>query len=137
MSLDNCKLITLPKIVDRRGNLTVVESQRHAHFTIKRVYYLYDVPAGAERGGHAHKDLEQLIIALSGSFDVHLDDGYKTTRYTLNRPNNALYVCRMIWRSIDNFSAGSVCLVLASTYYEESDYYRDYDEFVRSIREIQ
>ena len=134
MSLGECKLVELPKVVDPRGNLTFIEGERHIHFVIKRVYYLYDVPGGAERGGHGHKELEQLIVALSGSFDVNLDDGHQTALYHLNRPNIGLYVSRMIWREIDNFSSGSVCLVFASTYYEESDYYRDYNDFVRAAR---
>src|SRR5208282_2219700 len=126
----DCKLIDLPRISDPRGNLTFVEGGRHVPFDIKRVYYLYDVPGGAERGGHAHKDLHQLIIAMSGSFDVVLDDGAEKKRFHLNRSYYGLYVCPMIWRDIDNFSSGSVCLALASSLYEEGDYYRDYEQFV-------
>ncbi len=129
MSVEDCKLITLPKIEDHRGNLTFVEGNQHIPFAIKRTYYLYDVPAGAERGGHAHRDLQQLIIAVAGSFDVLLDDGRQQRRITLNRPYIGLYVSTMIWRELDNFASGSVCLVLASTPYEESDYFRDYAEF--------
>lgn len=133
MSLSSCKLINLPKISDPRGNLTFVEGSNHIPFDIRRVYYLYDVPGGAERGGHAHKELHQLIIAMSGSFDVVLDDGNEKKRIHLNRSYNGLYVCPMIWRELDNFSSGSVCMVLASNIYEESDYYRDYDEYVSAL----
>lgn len=134
MSLATCRLIDLPKISDPRGNLTSIEGGRHIPFEVQRVYYLYDVPAGAQRGGHAHKDLHQLIIALSGSFDVLLDDGHKQQRNHLNRPYQGLYVCPMIWRELDNFSSGSVCMVLASNLYDEADYYRDYDEFLTYAR---
>jgi dTDP-4-dehydrorhamnose 3,5-epimerase-like enzyme len=133
MSIEDCKLIELPKISDPRGNLTFVEGNKHVPFDIKRVYYLYDVPGGAERGGHAHKELHQLIIAMSGSFDILLDDGSETKRIHLNRSYYGLYVCPMIWREIDNFSSGSVCMVLASSLYEEADYYRDYDTFLSSL----
>lgn len=128
--LDKCRLLELPKIADPRGNLTFVEAGRHVPFSIQRVYYLYDVPGGAERGGHAHKGLHQLIIAMSGSFDIHLDDGCHKKSIHLNRSYNGLYVCPMIWREIDNFSSGAVCMVLASNFYDEADYYRDYDQFV-------
>lgn len=133
MPLNDCKLINLPKISDPRGNLTFVEGSNHIPFDIRRVYYLYDVPGGAERGGHAHKELHQLIIAMSGSFDVVLDDGNEKKRIHLNRSYNGLYVCPMIWRELDNFSSGSVCMVLASNNYEESDYYRDYDEYISAL----
>jgi hypothetical protein len=128
-----CKIIELPKISDPRGNLTFIENGTHMPFDIKRVYYLYDVPGGAERGGHAHKDLHQLIIAMSGSFDVVLDDGREKKRFHLNRSYNGLYVCPMIWRELDNFSSGSVSLVLASNMFDESDYYRDYTEYMRVV----
>lgn len=130
--LADCKMISLPKIADSRGNLTFIESRRHVTFEIQRVYYLYDVPGGAERGGHAHRGLHQLIIAMSGSFDVVLDDGKEKKRFHLNRSYSGLYVCPMIWRELDNFSSGSVCMVLASNFYDESDYYRDYNEFIRA-----
>ena len=128
--LEKCRNIDLPKISEPRGNLTFVEGGSHIPFDIRRVYFLYDVPGGAERGGHAHKGLHQLIIAMSGSFDVLLDDGFNKQRFHLNRSYFGLYVCPMIWRELDNFSSGSVCLVLASNIYEESDYYRNYDEYI-------
>ena len=128
--IDKCNIIELPKINEPRGNLTFVESNRHIPFAIQRVYYLYDVPGGAERGGHAHKALHQLIIAMSGSFDIHLDDGYSKKTVHMNRSYNGLYVCPMIWREIDNFSSGAVCMVLASDFYDELDYYREYNEFI-------
>ncbi len=131
MSVDLCQMVDLPKIHDPRGNLTFIESGAHVPFAIERVYYLYDVPGGSERGGHAHKQLQQFIVAMSGSFDVVLDDGKDKKRVHLNRSYNGLYVCPMIWRELDNFSSGAVCMVLASTKYEESDYFRDYSEFMR------
>jgi hypothetical protein len=133
MGLNDCGLVELPKISDVRGNLTFIEGGRHVPFDIKRVYYLYDVPGGAERGGHGHKALHQLIVAMSGSFDVVLDDGKEKRRIHLNRSYQGLYICPMIWRELDNFSSGSVCMVLASTLYDESDYYRDYDQFLEAI----
>jgi dTDP-4-dehydrorhamnose 3,5-epimerase-like enzyme len=134
MSVNNCRLVDLPKISDPRGNLTFIEGGRHIPFDVKRVYYLYDVPGGAERGGHAHKDLQQLIIAMSGSFDVVLDDGQQKKRFHLNRSYYGLYVPRLIWRELDNFSSGSVCLVLASNLYDEDDYYRDYNDYVAALK---
>jgi hypothetical protein len=133
MSLDQCRLIDLPKIADVRGNLTFVEGSRHIPFEIRRVYYLYDVPGGAERGGHAHRNLHQLIVAMSGSFDIALDDGHNKRRIHLNRSYYGLYVCPMIWREMDNFSSGAVCLVLASNLYDQSDYYRDYELFLNDV----
>jgi dTDP-4-dehydrorhamnose 3,5-epimerase-like enzyme len=134
MNLDLCKIIDLPKISDPRGNLTFIEGGgRHVPFDIQRVYYLYDVPGGSERGGHAHKALSQLIIAMSGSFDVVLDDGRGKRRFHLNRSYYGLYVCPMIWRELDNFSSGSVCMVLASNLYDEDDYYRDYGDYQRAL----
>ena len=133
-NLDACRIIDLPKIADSRGNLTFVEGGRHIPFEINRTYYLYDVPGGAERGGHAHKELHQLIIAISGAFDIVLDDGREKKRYHLNRSYFGLYVCPMIWREMDNFSSGAVCLVLASNYYDEADYYRNYDDFIIATR---
>lgn len=136
MSINQCQIIELPKISDPRGNLTFFESARHFPFEIKRVYYLYDVPGGSERGGHAHKALHQLIIAISGSFDIHLDDGREKKTISLNRPYQGLYVCPMIWREIDNFSSGAVCLVMASDFYTETDYYRNYGDFTANIERI-
>lgn len=132
MTIDICKVIELPKITDPRGSLTFVEGGSQIPFDIQRVYYLYDVPGGAERGGHAHKGLSQLIIAMSGSFDVVLDDGQNKKRIHLNRSYQGLYVCPMIWRELDNFSSGSVCMVLASNKYDEEDYYRNYADFMRN-----
>lgn len=132
--LSDCKIIDLPKIADPRGNLTFVEGGRHVPFDIRRVYYLYDVPGGAARGGHAHKALHQLIVAMSGSFDVLLDDGREKRRFHLNRSYFGLYICPMIWRELDNFSSGAVCMVLASNLYEASDYYRDYDLFLSTLK---
>lgn len=129
MRLDECKIIELPKITDRRGNLTFIEGENHVPFNIKRVYYLYDVPGGETRGGHAHKELKQFIIAASGSFDVILDDGSNRKRFHLNRSYYGLYVPKMIWRELDNFSSGSVCVVIASEHFDEQDYLRDYNEF--------
>ena len=134
MSLRKIKLITLPKIDDARGNLTFIESERHIPFSIKRVYYLYDVPGGAKRAGHAHKTLHQFLIAMSGSFDVLVDDGYKKKTIQLNRSYYGLYIPPMIWREIDNFSSGSVCMALASDYFYEKDYFRKYSQFVKGIR---
>lgn len=134
MSLSNCKIVDLPKIADPRGNLTFIEAARNVPFEIKRVYYLYDVPGGATRAGHGHKTLQQLIIAMSGSFDVTLDDGTARQRYHLNRSYNGLYVSSMMWREIDNFSSGSVCMVLASDFFDESDYFRYYDDFLEAVK---
>ncbi len=134
MSIQDCKIIDLPRINDPRGNLTFVEGDVHIPFAIKRVYYLYDVPGGAERGGHAHKDLQQLIIAMAGSFDIHLDDGHSKKTFHMNRSYFGLYVPTMIWREIDNFSSGAVCMVLASERYSESDYYRDHQEFLQAAQ---
>jgi dTDP-4-dehydrorhamnose 3,5-epimerase-like enzyme len=131
-----CRTISLPKITDNRGNLTFVEQNRHVPFDIKRIYYLYDVPGGESRGGHAHKHLQQFIIAASGSFDVIVDDGVKKQRFHLNRSYYGLYIPRMVWRELDNFSSGSVCLVLASEFYDEDDYIRDYNQFIKLIQEM-
>jgi hypothetical protein len=132
--ISQCKIIQLPKTTDPRGNLTFIEGGRQIPFEIRRVYYLYDVPGGSTRGGHAHRDLHQLIIAMSGSFDVVLDDGDEQQRFHMNRSYYGLYVCPMLWRELDNFSSGSVCMVLASNFYDEADYYRDYEQFVTSAR---
>lgn len=132
--IDLCRIVDLPKIHEVRGNLTFLEGGNHVPFDIQRVYYLYDVPGGAERGAHAHKALRQFIISVSGSFDVGLDDGIKRKIFHLNRPYQALYVCPMIWRDLENFSSGSVCLVLASTPYMADDYFRDYDAYIAARR---
>ena len=128
------KLIDLRKISDPRGNLTPVESFVDVPFQIQRVYYLYDVPGGASRGGHAHKQLHQLIVAVSGSFDVTLSDGFEKATYHLNRSYTGLLVAPMTWREIDNFSSASVCMVLASENFNEDDYFRDIDEFENYVR---
>lgn len=135
MALSDCRIIELPKIQDQRGNLTFIESERHIPFDIKRVYYLYDVPGGASRAAHGHKNLHQLMVAMSGSFDVTLDDGFGKKLFHLNRSYYGLYIPPMIWRDLDNFSSGAVCMVLASDYYDERDYFRDYETFLKSARE--
>ena len=134
MNLDDCRIIELPKISDTRGNLSFIEGGEHIPFDIKRVYYLYDVPGGSDRGSHAHKNLHQFIVAMSGSFDVVLDDGKEKRRYHLNRSYQGLYVCPMMWRYLDNFSSGAVCMVLASLHYDEDDYIRDYTEFLALVK---
>ena len=134
MNLNICKLVDLPKITDPEGNLTPIEGGRHVPFDIMRVFYLYDVPGGATRAGHALKTCQQFIIAMSGSFDVVLDDGTDTKRYHLNRSYTGLYVPALIWRELENFSSGSVCTVLASEVYDEKGYYRDYEEFRSAVR---
>ena len=134
MALSDCRIVELPKISDPRGNLTFVENGNHIPFDIRRVYYLYDVPGGSERGGHAHIALSQLIIAMSGSFDVVLDDGHQKKRFHLNRSYNGLYVPTMLWPELDNFSSGAVCMVLASNTYDEEDYYRDYNDYLAALK---
>ncbi|MBY0438960.1 MAG: FdtA/QdtA family cupin domain-containing protein [Burkholderiales bacterium] len=136
MGIEQCRFIELPIVHDPRGNLTFVEGSRHIPFDIKRVYYLYDVPGGATRAGHGHRKLEQLVIAMSGSFDVVLEDGHRQRRYHMNRSFYGLYVSPMMWRVIDNFSSGSVCMVLASEVYDEADYYRDHEEFLADARRL-
>ncbi len=134
MSVKDCRIIDLPKIAEPRGNLTFAEGSRHVPFDIRRVYYLYDVPGGASRGGHAHRRLQQFIIAASGSFDVVVDDGVERQSFFLNRSYYGLYIPTMVWRELQNFSSGSVCLVLASEFYDESDYFRDYEEYAEVVR---
>lgn len=124
-------IITLPKIFDPRGSLTFAEGDVHVPFEIARVYWIYDVPAGEVRGSHSHHKAQELIIATSGSFNVHLSDGKETQTFTLNRPYEGLYVPPGYWRTLDNYSSGSVCMVLTSIPYSEEDYVRDYDEFLR------
>lgn len=128
-TINNCKLIQIPKISDYRGNLSFIEGNNHVPFDIARIYYLYDVSDGSKRGGHAHKKLQQLIIAMSGSFDVILNDGVNEKVVHLNRSYNGLLMPTMIWRHLDNFSSGSVCLVIASEKYEEDDYIRDFNKY--------
>jgi dTDP-4-dehydrorhamnose 3,5-epimerase-like enzyme len=130
-SIDLCKVIDLPKITDPRGNLTFIEQNNHIPFEIKRMFYLYDVPTGESRGAHAHKTLEQFLICLSGSFDVELDDGKDKKKIHLNRPWQGLYLPPMIWAAETNFDPGSVCAVLVSDFYDESDYLRNYEEFLK------
>lgn len=133
MPLEDCRVIDLPKIEDARGNLTFIENSNHIPFDISRVYYLYDVPGGSDRGAHAHKNLHQFMIAMAGSFDVLLDDGRNTRKFTLNRSYFGIYICPMMWRYIDNFSSGAVCMVLASAPYDETDYIRDYTAFRQAV----
>ncbi len=134
MPLSEVTLVELPRIPDPRGNLTFVEGERHVPFAIRRFFYLYDVPGGEERAGHALKTCQQFIIAMSGSFDVFVDDGVENRRFHLNRSYHGLYLPALIWRELDNFSSGSVCAVLASEAYDEAGYYRDYSSFVRATR---
>lgn len=130
LTIYNCCVLELNKIHNRSGNITVIENLKHIPFEVKRVYYLYDVPGGGERGGHAHKELRQLIIAASGCFDIVLDDGKNKKIVELNRPYFGLYVVPGIWREIINFSSGAICLVLASEVYQKDDYIRDYQDFL-------
>lgn len=133
-TINDCHTITLPKVTDPRGNLTFIEQARHVPFDIKRVFFLYDVPTEESRGAHAHRQLHQFIICLSGSFDVALDDGEFQSTIHLNRPWKGLHIPPMIWAAEVNFDPGSVCLVLASDFYDESDYIRNYDEYLQSIQ---
>lgn len=135
MSVEHCKIIDLPRISDVRGNLTFIEGSRHVPFEIRRVYYLYDVPGGEARGSHAHRSLEQLFIAVSGSFSITADDGRTQRKFTLNRSYLGLYMPRMIWRELNDFSSGAVCLVLASEPYDETDYFRRYEDFLAAASE--
>lgn len=135
MALSDSRIIDFPVVADPRGNLTFIEGTRTIPFEIKRVYYLYDVPGGAHRGGHGHRNLEQVLVAMSGSFDIVLDDGNRQRRYHLNRSFYGIYIPPMSWREMDNFSSGSVCMVLASDYYDEGDYFRDYNQFIAAVRE--
>ena len=134
MSLSECRIIELPRIEDPRGNLTFVESNRQIPFAPKRIFYLYDVPGGTTRAGHALHKCHQFLIATSGSFDVLVDDGSQAKRYQLRRSYYGLFVPALIWREIDNFSSNSICLVLASEFYDESDYYRNYEDFVNAVK---
>ncbi|QYJ67489.1 sugar 3,4-ketoisomerase [Flavobacterium litorale] len=130
-TVQNISLIQLPRIEDPRGNLSVIEGNT-LPYDIKRVYYLYDVPSGAERGGHAHKNLQQFLIAISGSFDVVFHDGITEKKIMLNRPNQGLLIPQGLWRELKNFSSGAVCLVIASDVFKEEDYIRDFDAFLES-----
>lgn len=130
-TLNNCKLISIPKIEDPRGNLSVIE-KNVIPFEIKRVYYLYDIPSGAERGGHSHIEQQEFLVALSGSFDVILNDGQNMNKITLNKPFEGLLIPNGIWRELKNFSSGAVCLVLASDVFSEDDYIRELDFFLNS-----
>ncbi len=131
MKVADAKIIEIPKIEDRRGNLSVIEELKSVPFQIARVYWLYDVPGGESRGGHAHRKLKQLLIAVSGSFTVTLDDGHEKRKFLLNHPYQGLMIDTGIWRTLDDFSSGAVCLVIASELYDEDDYIYDYDEFLR------
>jgi dTDP-4-dehydrorhamnose 3,5-epimerase-like enzyme len=130
-TIHDCNVIQLPRIYDRRGSLTAIYSEIHVPFDIVRTYYLYDVPGGEDRGGHAHKELQQLIVAVMGAFEVLLDDGQEKKKVRLDRAYNGLYVPKQIWREITNFSSGANCLVLASLFYDENEYIRSYDEFIK------
>lgn len=134
VSRGQVRIVDLPQIHDPRGDLTFVEGGNHVPFDIARVYYLYNVPVDAERGGHAHKQLEQVVFALSGSFRIKIDDGRAKSEYWLRDPSKGLYVSRLVWREMDAFSQGAVCMVLASQRYDEADYYRRYDDFVDAVR---
>lgn len=134
-NLEQCEILELPKIADPRGNLTFVEGGNHIPFDIKRVFYLYDVPGGEMRAGHSNIHSEQFIIAMSGSFDVVVDDGIEKKTFSLNRAHYGLYLPTNVWREIDNFSSGAVCLVLTSTTYTPDDYIREYDAFLTSVKE--
>ena len=134
MSLSDCHIVELPVIHDERGNLTFAEGDRHLPFPFRRVFYLYDVPGGSRRAGHALKSCHQFLIAISGSFDVLLDDGHTQRRFHLNRSYHGLHVTPLTWRELDNFSSNSVCLVLASQAYSSDDYYRDYESFLSAVR---
>lgn len=133
-TVHDCRVITLDKHHHEKGNITVVENNKDVPFEVKRIYYLYDVPGGESRGGHSHYELQQLIVAASGSFDVVLDDGKEKRRFTLNRPYQGLLIPSGLWRDLENFSSGSVLLVLASEIYDEADYIRNYDEFLKYKR---
>lgn len=132
-TINDCKVAALPKINDPRGNLTFIEENKHIPFDIKRVFYLYDVPTEESRGAHAHKNLHQFMICLSGSFDVAIDDGEFQAKIHLNRPWKGLHVPPMIWAAEVNFDPGTVCLVLASAHYDELDYIRDYEEYLKVL----
>lgn len=133
MTLSNCKLIEIPNYFDTRGCLSVVESNRGIPFDIKRIYYLYNIPAGKTRAAHGHLSLHQLMIAINGSFNVLLDDGSEKREIKLNKPSQGLYICPLIWRDLYNFSDDAVCMVLASEFYDEADYFRNYQDFLSFV----
>lgn len=135
MAVADCHLIDLPKVQDARGNLTFIEGERHVPFDIRRVFYLYDVPGGSTRAGHALRTCHQFIVSLSGAFDVVLDDGSEKQRFHLNRSHYGLYVTPLTWRELDNFSSNSVCLVLASEPFDERGYFRDYESFLQAVHD--
>ena len=135
MAVADCHLIDLPKVQDARGNLTFIEGERHVPFDIRRVFYLYDVPGGSTRAGHALRTCHQFIVSLSGAFDVVLDDGSEKKRFHLNRSHYGLYVTPLTWRELDNFSSNSVCLVLASEPFDERGYFREYEAFLQAVRD--
>jgi dTDP-4-dehydrorhamnose 3,5-epimerase-like enzyme len=128
------QIIQLPKKLDKRGNLSFIEENNHIPFTIRRTYWIYDVPGGEARGGHAYKENEEFIVALSGSFDVVLDNGKDKQRFSLNRSYYGLYVPKLLWREMENFSTNALSLVLSSTEYNEEDYIRDYNDFLMNIK---
>jgi dTDP-4-dehydrorhamnose 3,5-epimerase-like enzyme len=135
MSLSDCRIIDIPRFTDERGSLSVVESARLIPFEIRRIYYLYDIPAGQVRAAHGHRRLEQFMVALSGSFEIQIDDGFERRTLRLDRPDRGLYIAPGMWRDLNGFSGGAVCMVLASLYYDEADYLRDYDDFVAFARQ--
>ena len=134
MKMDAVRIIQLPKVLDKRGNLSIIEELKNIPFTIERTYWIYDVPGGESRGGHAYRENEEFIVALSGSFDVILDDGNERKTFSLNRSYYGLYVPKGLWREINNFSTNSLALILSSTVYEEKDYIRDYTDFLKMKR---
>jgi dTDP-4-dehydrorhamnose 3,5-epimerase-like enzyme len=134
MPISECQVIEIPRHTDPRGSLSVLESQIHVPFDIRRVYYLYDVPAGKVRAAHGHKRLQQLMVAMSGAFDVQVDNGFERRSFRLDRPDRGLYIPPGMWRDLGSFSGGAVCMVLASELYDESDYLRDYDAFLAYAR---
>jgi hypothetical protein len=135
-TVEDCRLLDLPTIVRAEGNITPIEGGKHVPFEIARVYYLYDVPGGASRGGHAHKQLHQLMVSVMGSFDVVLDDGFTRKRVHLDRAYYGLYLPNLIWRELENFSSGATCIVLASQPYQESEYIREYSNFIQYKKSV-
>ena len=135
MTIQDCKIVELPKFLDARGNLSFAEQNNHIPFEIKRTYWIYDVPGGEERGGHAFKENQEFVIALSGAFDVVVDDGEQKKTFTLNRSYYGLYIPKGLWRTMDNFSTNSLALEFGSVHYDEQDYIRDYDEYLKMKRD--